>query len=220
MSMGKTPPSVPPPSAEPTRSAPQRAAPYHVMSDQSVRRTVARSQVRGSSRGSRATDPSVLAELDRYPSAQWIPRVRPLEPAPYRWVSGRIRDGLRFGVAVRIEDRRNRTLLVRLNAKRGWTSMWLTPGGGAERGETPREAIQREILEETGGRVHRLHLWKVYHETLQGPSRARVEWDFLQYVARWASGPPRTRVPHEIAEVRWFARLPRDMAFRADWLRK
>ena len=185
-----------------------------------VRIAVRRTQRRSHSREATEPEPVVLAELKQFPSAKWIPRARRLELAPYRWVSRRIREGLRFGVAVRITDERNRTLLVRLNPDRGWTMKWLTPGGGAEPGEAPREAIRREILEETGVRVRGLRLWKIYHETLVGPTGARVRWDFLQYVARWASGRPQSRVPDEIGEVRWFAALPKDMAFRTDWLRK
>lgn len=149
-----------------------------------------------------------------------IRRTRRLTPRAFAWVSGRIRSGLRFGVAVRIEDDRHRILLVRMNPQSSWTRNWTTPGGGAEPGETPRLAILREIAEETGIRVRDLRLWKVYHERLRSRDGRQVSWDFLQFTARWASGRPSSRVPHEIAEVRWFRRLPHDTEFREDWLRR
>lgn len=165
-----------------------------------------------------ASDPSVAAEYLSFPGAKWIVRSRLLSPSAFAWVSGRIRRGLRFGVAARIEDSRHRILLVRMNPETAWTVNWTTPGGGAEPGETPRHAILREIDEETGVRTHALRLWKVYHESLRSPTGRTVEWDFLQYTARWTSGVPRSRVPSEIVEVRWFSRLPQNTEFRTDWL--
>lgn len=106
-----------------------------------------------------------------------------------------------------------------MNPRSSWTRNWTTPGGGAEPGEAPREAILREIAEETGIRVRELRLWKVYHETLRSRDGRSVSWDFLQFTARWAAGRPAARVPLEIAEVRWFRRLPPNTEFRGDWLR-
>ena len=54
--------------------------------------------------GDRGGDPHVLEEYHQFPDATWVPRVRHLSIAPFNWVSGRIRRGLRFGVAVRIDD--------------------------------------------------------------------------------------------------------------------
>jgi len=167
----------------------------------------------------RVNDRMVVDEYLASPGATWIARVWRLSPTAFARVSGRIRRGLKFGVAARVEDDRHRILLVQMAPKAAWTSKWTVPGGGAEPGETPRQAIVREVAEETGVRLRDLRLWRVYHETLRSPTGERVEWDFLQYTARWASGMPRSRVPEEIAEVRWFPRLPVDTEFRDDWLR-
>lgn len=163
---------------------------------------------------------SVTDEYLASRGALWISRTRRLSAAAYAHVSGRIRRGLRVGVAARIEDSRHRVLLVRMAPPTAWTPNWITPGGGVEPGETPRAAIRREIWEEAGVRVRSLRLWRVYHETLVSPAGATVTWDFLQYVARWAAGTPRSRVPAEVAEVRWFRRIPPNTEFRIDWLRR
>jgi 8-oxo-dGTP pyrophosphatase MutT (NUDIX family) len=141
-----------------------------------------------------------------------------MPPAAYQWMKMRAAKGLRFGVAARVENARRQVLLVRLNPESAWTRKWITPGGGAEPGESPRSAILREIHEETGVRVGNLQLWKVYHESLKTERDEGVSWDFLQFTAIWIGGRPRSRVPHEISEVRWFRGLPRNMEFRDDWV--
>ena len=51
-----------------------------------------------------------------------------------------------------ILDAHRSVLLLRYEAsrRRGATSFWATPGGGLEPGESPRDAAQRELAEETG----------------------------------------------------------------------
>ena len=46
-------------------------------------------------------------------------------------------------------DPDDRILLVRFEFPSGRT-FWATPGGGIEAGETPEDAIRRELAEETG----------------------------------------------------------------------
>jgi ADP-ribose pyrophosphatase YjhB (NUDIX family) len=165
------------------------------------------------------SEPSVLREFERYPEAIWVKRTRTVSRGAFESAARRVRLGLKFGVAARIEDSRGRILLVRMTETEGWTKAWTLPGGGGEPGEAPREAVVREIKEETGVNVNDLRLWKNYHETVRDPSGRSIRWDFLQYTARWASGRPRSLVPEEICEVRWFRRLPQNTEFRRDWVR-
>ncbi len=131
----------------------------------------------------------------------------------------RKRSGAAFGAAVRVEDDRRRVLLVRLHRETGWTDEWMTPGGGSEPGETPYDTARREVREETAVRVRGLRLWKVLRNTYFDRQGREARFNFYQFTARYRAGPVRTLVPEEIAEVRWFHRLPQAMAFREDWLR-
>lgn len=150
------------------------------------------------------------------PREIWRPLL--LSRAVFDNLQRRVRRGATFGVAARIEDAAGRILLVRLQPG-SWSPNWMTPGGGAERGESPQEAVLREIDEEAGVQVRGLRLWKLCHNRYEDPAGRSQDFDFYQFTARWRSGRPATRVPEEIAEVRWFSRLPANTEFRGDWLR-
>lgn len=57
-------------------------------------------------------------------------------------------------VAGVIEDARGRILLARRTAGRDMAGSWEFPGGKVDRGETPDQALARELHEELGIRVH------------------------------------------------------------------
>jgi 8-oxo-dGTP pyrophosphatase MutT (NUDIX family) len=164
-------------------------------------------------------DPGVIREFRNSRGALWIERSRTVSTKAFESAARRVRKGLRFGVAARIENAKGCILLVRMTPGKAWTAGWVAPGGGAEPGEYPREALLREIREEAGIKVKKVNLWKVYHEEVRDRRGRSIRWDFLQYTALWASGRPRSHVPHEISEVRWFKHLPRNTQFRKDWLR-
>jgi len=51
---------------------------------------------------------------------------------------------------------RDRVLLIQ-RARKPWLGMWSLPGGRLEPGETAEQTAEREIMEEVGLRVWRLH---------------------------------------------------------------
>jgi 8-oxo-dGTP diphosphatase len=111
-----------------------------------------------------------------------------------------------FGVFAAILDDAGRILCVRLNyASHGWT----TPGGRVEPGESPLEALRREVLEESGLDVAVGELVGVYSK----PQKDDLVLCFRAQVLRRNSWQPN----EEIAEMGFFARdeLPDQMTTAA-----
>ncbi len=73
-------------------------------------------------------------------------RARVLRPAPPAQATVTI---ARVGGRLLLVDASQRLLLIHERLEHGGTH-WLTPGGGVENGEHPREAARREAIEETG----------------------------------------------------------------------
>ncbi len=109
----------------------------------------------------------------------------------------RFRRGMTLGVRAAVFDRDGGVLLVRHSYIRGW----YMPGGGVEKRETIRQAMERELLEEGGIRLSAAPaLFGLYHNTLASP-RDHV----ALYVCReWeqARPPPRNL---EIVDSGFFA---------------
>ena len=79
----------------------------------------------------------------------------PIPTAAFRLIREAARHLLRrpvVGIAAAARTADGRWLLIR----RGDTGDWALPGGTLEWGETLRESIERELLEEAGARVERL----------------------------------------------------------------
>ncbi len=113
-----------------------------------------------------------------------------------------------------VHDGRGAIVLVRVQpAPEG--GPWFTPGGLLERGERTDDGLRREVREEVGVELAEPTLTRIIHETVTDGSRSRHGY-FAQFVARARS---RNLQPgHEVVEARWFPDLPKDMAFRDDYL--
>lgn len=80
--------------------------------------------------------------------------------------------------------------------------LFTLPGGVVETGETLTEAIQREVLEETGLAIEPVAL-AGYREAITRDTESRVQRHFviLAFAARWAGGEP--RLNDELSEAHW-----------------
>jgi len=97
----------------------------------------------------------------------------------------------RVGGRVLLVDASERLLLIHERLEHGG-SHWLTPGGGVEAGEHPREAARRETLEETGIELDLASDAEAVHVTRRTWSWAGVEYDQVDhfFLARVPDGPP------------------------------
>lgn len=94
---------------------------------------------------------------------------------------------LRQSVRALVVDERDRMLLVRLKwpTPEGEAVFWAHPGGGVEPGETPLQALRRELDEETGIQIDELgpEVWtKTALFDIEG-CQGQVDHIYLQRVA-------------------------------------
>jgi 8-oxo-dGTP pyrophosphatase MutT (NUDIX family) len=120
-------------------------------------------------------------------------------------------------------DGSGRILLIHERLEDG-TSHWLTPGGGVEAGEHPRDAAQREAREEAGIEIRIAPDAEPVHVTRRLWSWANVCYDQVDefYVARVKDGtvPQPTALTDveqaTLIEMRWWR--PADLAATTDVL--
>ena len=109
-----------------------------------------------------------------------------------------------LGVRAHVLNPEGKVLLVRHT----YTAGWYLPGGGVNRGETPREAIARELREETGIRVTGVpELYSVYFHPQERVDDYVVLFRIMGFETEPADSP-------EIETTGWFApdALPGDLS--------
>jgi len=102
-------------------------------------------------------------------------------------------------------------LLARRDKAPG-TGLWSIPGGGVEPGETQKESVLREVLEETGIHCEVIKLVTTF-DLITWDDAGKVEYHFLinHYLAHAIDGELRPEFPD--GEVGWFHpdNLPDDL---------
>lgn len=79
---------------------------------------------------------------------------------------------------------------------------WTLPGGAQEVGETCEEAARRELEEETGLTVGKLHFCAYVDTVRRDPNgRVRFHYTILDFAARWESGEPVAN--SDVSEAQW-----------------
>ena len=93
-------------------------------------------------------------------------------------------------------------VLVVRRARPPANGLFSLPGGVVEAGETLHQALQREVMEETGITIEPVAL-AGFRETISRDGEDRVERHFviLPFAARWVAGEP--RLNEELSEARW-----------------
>jgi 8-oxo-dGTP pyrophosphatase MutT (NUDIX family) len=116
----------------------------------------------------------------------------------------------RRGVRAVLLDEDDRVLLVRFRFPTG-VSLWATPGGGIDRGESDEEALRRELAEEAG--LHAFELGPLVWTRLHRWEDLNPRWDGQEeryYLVRVAAFEPRPELTAEqlaaeyLYGIRWW----------------
>ncbi|XPP27021.1 MAG: NUDIX hydrolase [Leucobacter sp.] len=108
--------------------------------------------------------------------------------------------------AYAVVERRGRLLLT--HWRRGHMHGWTLPGGGLELGEDPRDAVVREVLEETGlearvGKLLGVDSRVMVREEVPEGSDPELHTIRIVYRASVKDGPLRNEIDGSSDEARW-----------------
>jgi ADP-ribose pyrophosphatase YjhB (NUDIX family) len=110
--------------------------------------------------------------------------------------------GQRFGAYAVATDPERRILLTRIAPGYPGAGRWHLPGGGTDHGETPEEALGRELYEETSqtGRITGLLGISNHHDpNARGPEGVTMDWHVVRVLFRVAVDRPTAPVVTEAA---------------------
>ncbi len=93
-----------------------------------------------------------------------------------------------------------RALLIR-RGKPPFLNRWMIPGGAVELGETLRDALLREMREETGLLVEPLRVLAVLDQIGREAGRVLHHYVLVDYLCRWVSGE--VQAGSDALEVAW-----------------
>jgi ADP-ribose pyrophosphatase YjhB (NUDIX family) len=101
--------------------------------------------------------------------------------------AGPPRQGQRFGAYAVVTDPAGRVLLTRIAPGYPGAGRWHLPGGGTDHGETPEQALARELVEETSqrGRITGLLGISNHHDPAAlGPEGVPIDWHVVRVLFR------------------------------------
>ncbi len=101
-------------------------------------------------------------------------------------------------IAIIFSNEKDNLLII----KRRDVPMWVLPGGGIDDGETPQEAVLREVLEETGQAVQILRLAATY---IPLNKLARVTYVFECIADPSAADPENLKTGNETKDLKFFS---------------
>jgi 8-oxo-dGTP diphosphatase len=105
------------------------------------------------------------------------------------------------GVAAVVLREKKEVLLVR-RASDPLRGQWSLPGGMLELGETLRQAVTREVLEETGLRVRVNEVLEVFDSIIpDAEGRTQFHYVLIDFLCLPAGGEP--RAGSDVSEVSW-----------------
>ncbi len=104
--------------------------------------------------------------------------------------------------------RGNRVLLIR-RGREPLKGEWSIPGGMLELGESLKDGVKRELLEETGLKVRPLETLTVFDRIQKNGRRVQYHYVIVDYLCRSVGG--RLKSGSDVLDARWVEReeLPR-----------
>jgi len=102
--------------------------------------------------------------------------------------------------AIIVNDKNEVLLVKRAASSRMAAGTWSRPGGQVEFGEKIEEAVEREVLEETGVKVKAERFLELAEDF--GNEK---HWLAIGYLAKYIAGEARNVEPDKHDEVKWFS---------------
>ena len=110
------------------------------------------------------------------------------------------------GITIDRDGDGGRVLLVR-RATEPLAGQWSVPGGALELGESLKQGVERELLEETGVAVEALEVVEILDRVLRLPDgRVQYHYVLIDYLCRPRGAASEPKPNSDASDARWVAR--------------